>query len=161
MSIWVVDDDEAILVLLTRALERDGHSVRTFSSVVAALQALGDGARPEALPEICLMDWTLRDGSAMDVANVMPKSVKLVIMSGDPDVKFQLKHGMEWIEKPFQLSHLSRVLVSVQVSPARLALGRPLNEAWERRQKSPTLCSEVANAETGDFVRAPTPHSAD
>ena len=71
-SILVVDDDRVNRTLLTRALERLGHTVTTAENGVEALQRLGDGA-----PDVVLLDVVMPELDGMSVLEQMKGDVAL------------------------------------------------------------------------------------
>lgn len=107
-TVWVVDDDPAIRVLLQMALERMGAQVTCFSSVSAVRSAIRAG-HPH--PDVCLADWTLNDGPVTDLHPLMPH-VRFVVMSGNPVVEEGLPADILWLPKPFRLEQLSGVALA-------------------------------------------------
>lgn len=110
MSVWIIDDDPAILNLLSIALSQAGLDSRAFPSVGAALRALDEGSAP---PGICLADWSLNDGPVLRVRSAMPDT-QFVIMSGDPHAEEGLSNDIYWLSKPFRLADLKEILLSLE-----------------------------------------------
>ncbi|MCL5116504.1 MAG: DNA-binding response regulator [Firmicutes bacterium] len=106
MNIWVVDDDPAIVSLLSIAVARVGAQYQGFSSVEEALRTLQE---ERAHPDVCLADWSLKDGPILRIRPLMPKT-RFVVMSGNPAVEDSLPAGIEWLPKPFRLAELNRLL---------------------------------------------------
>lgn len=105
-TIWIIDDDQAILSLLVAALDRDGVHVTRFQSVEEAASAAQRGMSP---PDVCLADWTLRDGPALRIRPLLP-GTRWVVMSGNPLAQERLPDDVAWLPKPFKLADLERVI---------------------------------------------------
>jgi len=67
--ILLVDDETALLALLKRFLERNGHTVVAVASSEAALDALA--AAPDWIPEVLIADETLPGESGTALAKVL------------------------------------------------------------------------------------------
>jgi len=83
-SLLLVDDDEALLALLSVSMADKGFSVSTATSVTAALNALDIDA-----PDFALIDLSLRDGSGLAVAEHFRRRSprgRFLIMSGYGDI---------------------------------------------------------------------------
>lgn len=107
MVVWIIDDDRAILSLLTMALEQEGIKTHAFTSVGQVLEEL----QAKGLePDICIADWTLPDGPILKAQSLM-QNCRLIIMSGDLAVQDMLPEGTDWLPKPFRLADLNRVLL--------------------------------------------------
>ncbi len=63
MQVLVVDDHEELLELVVRALERDGHRVRSATSLASARKELALGGPPDVL----VLDVALPDGTGLDL----------------------------------------------------------------------------------------------
>lgn len=66
MHVLVVDDHAELLDLVVRALERDGHRVRTAKSIADARAALA-----EATPEVVVLDVALPDGTGIELTHTL------------------------------------------------------------------------------------------
>ena len=108
-EVWIVDDDPAILSLVTVALERFGADVRKFSTVSAVIDALASGSSPD----VCLADWTMADGPILRAVPLMPNT-RVVVMSGNPAAETGLPEQVEWLSKPFRLAELSRLVETAE-----------------------------------------------
>ncbi len=109
MHVWIVDDDPAVLALVTAAVERFGAEVRGFSTVSAVLEALA----LESPPDVCLADWTIADGPILRAVPLMP-GTRVVVMSGNPAAEVDLPESVEWLPKPFRLGDLSRLVETAE-----------------------------------------------
>ena len=119
--VLVVDDDEAILEMLTDLLERDGR----FEVKVARGGYEAGILTQEFQPDVMVLDYKLPDINGNHVcrtirANVNFSHVKIIIISGvaDPDEIAMLKGAGadDFLRKPFQIDELTaRILQLVQV----------------------------------------------
>lgn len=111
-DIWVVDDDEAIRIVLKRALERDGFAVRCFESVRSVSDALRHGHPRAVLTDIRLPD---ADGlSVVDSLDALDLDVPVIAMTAFSDLNqavsaFQ-KGVFEYLPKPFDLEQVISVI---------------------------------------------------
>ncbi len=119
--VLVVDDDEAILEMLTDLLERDGR----FEVKVARGGYEAGILTQEFQPDVMILDYKLPDINGNQVcrtirANANFSHVKIIIISGvaDPDEIAMLKEAGadDFLRKPFQIDELTaRILQLVQV----------------------------------------------
>ena len=65
-TLLLVDDDEAFVTRLARAMDRRGFRVQTATSVAAARDAVA--VRP---PAYAVVDLRLEDGSGLDVVDAL------------------------------------------------------------------------------------------
>lgn len=82
--VLVVDDDPAILQIIRRYLEREGHTVCTAETIAAALDALSEHAF-----EVALVDLRLPGGSGIDVLTSVRSQAphtRLIMVTGSPDL---------------------------------------------------------------------------
>ncbi len=115
-SIFVVDDDPSIRLLVTTLLSRLGYSVESAGDGAEALERLSDGAFD--LLVIDLMMPRLDGFGILDHLDGMTNPPKVIVMTAAaPAIVSRLPRGRIWkvITKPFDLSLL--------VSEARSALG--------------------------------------
>ncbi len=109
MHILAVDDDPAVLKVVTATLRRNGYSVAQASSGEEALkvcETIGNKLR------LVLTDITMPGMSGLEladqVARIMPRPVPVILMSGfsQPTVQVDHKHRYRFIAKPFQPRNL-------------------------------------------------------
>jgi DNA-binding NtrC family response regulator len=97
--ILLVDDDDAVLGLLRRFLERQGYEVETASTAEEALVLFE--ANPNAFA-LLVADLTLRGTTGEELLEQMRsrrRSLAGVIMSGYP---YEARHeGVRFLQKPF------------------------------------------------------------
>ena len=132
--VFVVDDDAAVLNVVGRFLERDGHDVRPFACGASALQA----ARKEP-PDAVLSDIYMPGGDGIELLLAFidrTPTVPVIAMSGGGCFPSTL--GLEDAARLGAVDTLEK-----PISPARLkeAIGRALDqdkasgegtEAWNR-----------------------------
>ncbi len=114
-SVLVVDDDEQLLRLIVRLLERGGHRVRSATNIEDAV-ALFDGSAAEI--DCALLDVNLaaRGGAAelLPLLHDRAPGLDVVLMSGDA-LPESLEHalaarGGRFLRKPFAPKSLLRLL---------------------------------------------------
>ena len=130
-SILVVDDDPAICVVVGEALRRQGHKVKTASSI-RERSALIDSFAPDVL----ITDVMLPDGDGLEgVADILDRKpgLSVIILSAQNTLNTAIrateKGAFEYLPKPFDLNELSRAVGD--------ALG--MNKAEEGKQEDAGL----------------------
>lgn len=111
-NILVVDDDEAIRLVISEALRREGHQVRTAASV--AEQAL---ALSEYDPDILITDVILPDGNGLDrIPEILAKrpGLPVIVLSAQNTLSTAVRAteqgAFEYLPKPFDLDELCRAV---------------------------------------------------
>jgi two-component system nitrogen regulation response regulator GlnG len=111
-EIWVVDDDEAIRFVLTRALQRKGYGVRCFETVRSVKEALETGH-----PGAILTDIRLPDADGLSVVDTLEKlalECPVIAMTAfsdlDQAVSAYQKGVFEYLPKPFDLAQVISVI---------------------------------------------------
>ncbi len=111
-SILVVDDDPAICVVVGEALRRQGHKVKTASSI-RERSALIDSFAPDVL----ITDVMLPDGDGLEgVAEILDRKpgLSVIILSAQNTLNTAIrateKGAFEYLPKPFDLNELSRAV---------------------------------------------------
>ena len=108
----MVDDDQIALKNLRRILEKDGHSVSTFSNPVRALEKLED--RPCDLIVTDLMMPYLDGISLLNRAKLLSPSIEVILVTGyaslDSAIKATRQGAFYYLEKPYTPKRV-RVLV--------------------------------------------------
>jgi len=104
--ILIAEDEEALRILLTRALEADGHTIHAVTDGAAALEYLQGGAEADLL--LTDISMPVMDGIALALAisRDWPK-LPVVLMTGFADQR-ERASGLDAlikgvIVKPFQL----------------------------------------------------------
>ena len=143
--VLVVDDDQQILQLLRRMLERAGYVVETASDGDLALACL-EGALYDAV----LLDVHMPGRGGVEVLEGLRRSghkIPVLMMSGQADVETAVtavRNGaVDFIEKPLRRE---RVLVSLEnalrffrLRRVNDALQNDLGSRWELRGSSPAM----------------------
>ncbi|MBR0774843.1 response regulator [Bradyrhizobium diazoefficiens] len=81
--VYVVDDDDAVLVSLRFLLETDGFAVRTFKNATALLNATSPAAA-----DCYVIDYKMPDINGIDLAGRLRQSVAdtpVILITGYPD----------------------------------------------------------------------------
>jgi len=126
VSVWIVDDDEAIRFVLERALSRAGYQTRSFDTVTAISEALGTG-----LPSVIITDIRLPDADGLSVLQILKDNdwtVPVIAITAFSDLDQAVsafQSGVfDYLSKPFDLD---KVLSVVARASAGSSAG-PVNE---------------------------------
>lgn len=122
-TIFVADDDEAVLDSLRLLLEGHGYAVACFTTgeeLLAALEA------PDAAPDCALVDVRLPGLSGLELQQRLrqrDKNLPVIIITGHGDIEMAvraLKAGaFDFIEKPFDESRLLDSLADATAGATR------------------------------------------
>ncbi len=111
-NILVVDDDDAIRLVISEALRREGHQVRTAASVAETVLALS-----EYDPDILITDVILPDGNGLDrIPDILAKrpGLPVIVLSAQNTLSTAVRAteqgAFEYLPKPFDLDELSRAV---------------------------------------------------
>lgn len=111
-AILVVDDDPAICVVVGEALRRQGHRVKTATSIRERTQLLESFA-----PDILVTDVMLPDGDGLDeIAEIMERvpGLNVIVLSAQNTLNTAIrateKGAFEYLPKPFDLNELTRAV---------------------------------------------------
>ncbi len=122
--ILVVDDDNAICVVVSEALRRAGHIVK-IAGTIADRAALLDSFHPDIL----VTDVKLPDGDGLDDVNRIIErwpDMRVIILSAqntlNTAVRATEKGAFEYLPKPFDLNELARA-VGDGLASRRLSAG--------------------------------------
>lgn len=133
--VLVVDDDEAVRVVLRETLRNDGHEVLCASDGAEALHIM---AREKA-PQLVILDLMMPHVSGWQVLQVMEGSPRLasvpVVILTAFDTRPELPLGRSILHKPIEaplLLDLTRALVDQEQS-LRFALCEPPSDLMPRR----------------------------
>lgn len=111
-AVLVVDDDPAICVVVGEALRRQGHEVKTASSIKER------GALLESFtPDVLITDVMLPDGDGLDgVAEILERrpDLSVIVLSAQNTLNTAIrateKGAFEYLPKPFDLNELARAV---------------------------------------------------
>ncbi len=111
-KILLVDDDAAIRMVVTEALRRDGHDVRTAASVAEQVAML-----ERFVPDLLITDVVLPDGNGLDlVPTILAKrpDLPVIVLSAQNTlttaVRATEQGAFEYLPKPFDLDELTRAV---------------------------------------------------
>ena len=114
-SIFVVDDEPQIVALLARILQREGHSVRSFESGQAALDALS-AERPVLIVTDLMMPGMSGSELVQRARQAIP-GIAAIVTSGYASVE-NVRDAMhaganDFISKPFSVTDIRNVVARV------------------------------------------------
>lgn len=123
-TIFVVDDDHAVLDALSMSLQSEGYHVEGFQDAQSVMSAV-----QQRLPSAMLLDVRLPDQSGIEVLRTLRSgkfALPIIMMTGHGDVPMAveaIKLGAdEFIEKPFSicslLDQLKRAMVAKDIHSA-------------------------------------------
>jgi two-component system, NtrC family, nitrogen regulation response regulator GlnG len=111
-KILLVDDDAAIRMVVTEALRRDGHDVRTAATVAEQVSML-----EQFVPDVLITDVMLPDGNGLDlVPSILKKrpDLPVIVLSAQNTlttaVRATEQGAFEYLPKPFDLDELCRAV---------------------------------------------------
>jgi len=121
--VWVVDDDEAIRIVLTRALSRAGYSTRSFGSVGEVVTALDDNQ-----PAVLITDIRLPDADGLSVLEeIEERKIELPVIAMtafsdlDQAVTAFQSGVFDYLSKPFDLDKVLAVVARASAVPTASA----------------------------------------
>ena len=133
ITVWIVDDDEAIGFVLERALRRAGYKTRVFGTVAAVSDALAADQ-----PAVIITDIRLPDADGLTVLQTLEDNelnVPVIAMTAFSDLDQAVsafQSGVfDYLSKPFDLD---KVLSVVARACADSTAGQVVTEAIESRQ---------------------------
>lgn len=130
-KVLVVDDDPAICVVISEALKRQGHIVRTVGSIAERRTAL-----PTFQPDVLVTDVMLPDGDGLDDVGALITSdpqLKIIILSAQNTLNTAVRAtgqgAFEYLPKPFDLNELTRAVAeALSVRASARTVDRRLEE---------------------------------
>jgi two-component system nitrogen regulation response regulator GlnG len=145
-TILVADDDRAIRTVLSQALSRLGHDVRTTSNAATLWRWVSDGEG-----DLVITDVVMPDENGLDLVPRIKKlrpELRIVVMSAQNTlltaVKATERGAFEYLPKPFDLRELVNVVeraLTVPHSAAAIAAGEAedADEALPLIGRSPAM----------------------
>ncbi len=110
--ILIADDDKAIRVVLSQALERAGYIVKLTGNIATLWQWVSDG-----IGDLVISDVIMPDGNGLDILPQVKKirpDLKIIIMSAQNTlltaVKATESGAFEYLPKPFDLNELVNIV---------------------------------------------------
>lgn len=111
-KILLVDDDPSIRLVVTEALKRDGHEVRTAATVAEEVAMF-----ERFTPDVLITDVILPDGNGLDlVPSILKKrpDLPVIVLSAQNTlttaVRATEQGAFEYLPKPFDLDELCRAV---------------------------------------------------
>jgi two-component system, NtrC family, nitrogen regulation response regulator GlnG len=111
-KILLVDDDPSIRLVVTEALKREGHEVRTAATVAEQVAML-----ERFVPDVLITDVMLPDGNGLDlVPTILAKrpDLPVIVLSAQNTlttaVRATEQGAFEYLPKPFDLDELCRAV---------------------------------------------------
>jgi two-component system, NtrC family, nitrogen regulation response regulator GlnG len=111
-KVLLVDDDAAIRIVVTEALKREGHDVRTAATVAEEVAML-----ERFVPDVLITDVILPDGNGLDLLpTILAKrpDLPVIVLSAQNTLTTAVRateHGaFEYLPKPFDLDELCRAV---------------------------------------------------
>ena len=144
-TILVADDDRAIRTVLTQALGRLGHEVRTTGHAATLWRWVEDGSG-----DLVITDVVMPDENGLDllprIQRIRPE-LKVVVMSAQNTMMTALKAAevgaYEYLPKPFDLNELvtvvQRALTDTERSKSQSASGADTGETLPLIGRSPAM----------------------
>lgn len=140
--VWVVDDDQAVGVALSRLLRAAALNVVVMRSARELLEALTHSA-----PDCLLLDLWLEDATGLDLLHAI--RVPVVFLSADADVRASvqaMKAGaIDFLEKPVDDGALLDAVIRA------VARGRSWREARAVREEASNLLATLTPREREVF----------
>jgi DNA-binding NtrC family response regulator len=109
--IIVIDDEQIILDLLERVLNREGYRVSTLRQPDEALEEVREGQYDLAIADLDL--WRSDGSDLMRMIKEASPRTAIVVMTGYPEetvVKLAKDHAQGFLEKPFALEKFLAVV---------------------------------------------------
>jgi two-component system nitrogen regulation response regulator GlnG len=129
-NILLVDDDDAIRMVVAQALRRAGHRVRTAANVAEL-----DRELRHATPDVLLTDVVLPDGDGIDIATRFARElpeIPVIVLSArntlTTAVRANEAGAYDYLPKPFDLDTLTRTVASALKRRGKTAPAAPEDE---------------------------------
>src|SRR3974390_2277783 len=144
-TILVADDDRAIRTVLSQALSRLGHDVRTTSNAATLWRWVSDGEG-----DLVITDVVMPDENGLDLVPRIKKlrpELRIVVMSAQNTlltaVKATERGAFEYLPKPFDLRELvgavERALTTPAVNAAVPSVPEEVDEQLPLIGRSPAM----------------------
>lgn len=114
-TVFIVDDDDALVDALTELLRDEGHTVEPYTDGFHALARLREGARPDViLLDYCMPKMTGDDFLLELEREGIDVPVMLFTAMNASRVRVPTRNVRAVIRKPFELERLLEALANVQ-----------------------------------------------
>lgn len=111
-TIWVIDDDTAILEAVDTILQDEGYSVVTINDPLTVENKI----QTEQLPDLIYLDILMSRLDGASVAHIFKttettKNIPIIMLSANIQVEEIAKESKAaaWLKKPFNISELIRL----------------------------------------------------
>lgn len=108
-TVWIVDDDESILQVISIILEEEHLKPITINEPLNVIPQLNNGP----LPELILLDVLMSGTDGRDIARTIKtderyKSIPIIIMTADIHAQEKAAEALadDFIRKPFDIDEL-------------------------------------------------------
>ncbi len=123
-TVLIADDDRAIRLVLTQALEREGHEVQSTEHAGTLWQWVKDGRG-----DVVITDVVMPDENGLELVPRIKKlrpALKVIVMSAQNTlltaVKANQRGAFEYLPKPFDLKEVVSVVERAAENPAPASL---------------------------------------
>jgi len=142
-TILVADDDRAIRTVLSQALVRLGHDVRTTGNAATLWRWVADGEG-----DLVITDVVMPDENGLDLIPRIKKlrpELRIIVMSAQNTlltaVKATERGAFEYLPKPFDLRELVNVVQRALTAPS---IAAPIAEGDETEEQLPLIGRSAA-----------------
>ncbi|NNE83722.1 MAG: nitrogen regulation protein NR(I) [Alphaproteobacteria bacterium] len=148
-TILIADDDQGIRTVLSHALGRLGHDVRTTSTAANLWRWVADGEG-----DLVITDVVMPDENGLDMVPRIRKlrpDLRVIVMSAQNTlltaVRATERGAFEYLPKPFDLKELIEVVQRALTSPKDVAAQAAQQPQWDEEEKLPLIGRSAAMQE--------------
>jgi two-component system nitrogen regulation response regulator GlnG len=140
-TILIADDDQGIRTVLSHALGRLGHDVRTTGTAASLWRWVSDGEG-----DLVITDVVMPDENGLDMVPRIRKlrpDLRVIVMSAQNTfltaVRATERGAFEYLPKPFDLKELIEIVQRALTSPNKVAAPTAREPVWEDEEKLPLI----------------------
>ena len=140
-TILIADDDQGIRTVLSHALGRVGHDVRTTGTAANLWRWVSEGEG-----DLVITDVVMPDENGLDMVPRIRKlrpDLRIIVMSAQNTlltaIRATERGAFEYLPKPFDLKELIEVVQRALTSPKDVATPVAREPAWEDEEKLPLI----------------------
>ncbi len=140
-TILIADDDQGIRTVLSHALGRLGHDVRTTSTAANLWRWVSDGEG-----DLVITDVVMPDENGLDMVPRIRKlrpDLRVIVMSAQNTlltaVRATERGAFEYLPKPFDLKELIEVVQRALTAPADVETPDASEADWDEEEKLPLI----------------------
>ncbi len=140
-TILIADDDQGIRTVLSHALGRLGHEVRTTSTAANLWRWVSDGEG-----DLVITDVVMPDENGLDMVPRIRKlrpDLRIIVMSAQNTlltaVRATERGAFEYLPKPFDLKELIEIVQRALTSPKEVASPAAEEHSWDEEEKLPLI----------------------